>query len=233
MSARAPTAIMHLWSDVHAAIPSAQLGGIVGDTAHSFGYHLARQDLPSSDYSVQLAPDKLGASDCASALDITLDPTLMKTVTQRLLTACQARDPRVKALREFCGTLNGVDTYPYDNYQHGSEGLDSWDNSHLWHVHCSFLREYADNYAALAPIADVIAGTPTPTDWLAMATKAEVQAAFLEALESPAGRDAIWGHEIKNAAGGMSRMDGLIVATNNRTGEIHNDTTALLKKATP
>jgi hypothetical protein len=164
MSARAPAAIYALWSAIDHAIPRAQLGGIVGDTAHSFGYHLARRDLPASDYSTQLRADRLGAADCAAALDVTLPADLMKTCTKRLVVAAKARDPRLRALREFCGTLDGSHTYPWDLSTNSSEGVDTWDGSHLWHIHLSFYREFADDAAALAPIADVLAGVSTTSD---------------------------------------------------------------------
>lgn len=160
MSAVAPAAIYSLWNNVHGKIPRAVLSGIVGDVAHSFGYHLARRDLSSGDYSVTLAKDRLGSSANASALDISLPPDLMKIITTRLLNAAKANDPRLAALREFCGTTNGTITHPYDLSDHQDGPLGSWDASHLWHIHLSFYREYADNYAALAPIADVLAGIP-------------------------------------------------------------------------
>lgn len=175
MSARAPDAIRNLWFDVQRLVPQAVLSGIVGDTAHSFGYHLARRDLPSSDYSVHTTLDRRGASDCASALDISLSPDLMQKVTRRLHAAAVNRDPRLKALREFCGTLDGSHTYPWDLYTNTSEGIDTWDDSHLWHVHLSFYRAYADDYAALAPIAQVIAGVSITKEFTVDAT---AQAAF-------------------------------------------------------
>jgi hypothetical protein len=164
MSARAPQAIWDLWNAIEREIPRAQLGGIVGDVAHSFGYHLARRDLPTTDYSVQLPKDKLGPGDAASALDVSLPPDLMIACTQRLLTAARQRDPRLRALREFCGTTDGQHTHPYD-LSNGQDGpLDSWDSSHLTHIHLSFYREYADNTQALAPIAEVFTGEePMPT----------------------------------------------------------------------
>lgn len=158
MSARAPQAIYSLWNDIHKHLPQAVLSGIVGDVHHSFGYHLARRDLPQSDYSVQLSLDRKGASDCASALDVSLPPDLMKICTRRLLAAAKAEDPRLKGLREFCGTLDGRQTYPWDLSTNSSEGIDTWDDSHLWHIHLSFYRAYADNYDVIAPIADVFTG---------------------------------------------------------------------------
>lgn len=180
MSARAPLAIFNLWNAIHRDEPRSTLGGIVGDTAHSFGYHLARHDLPGSDYSVQLPRDRQGASDAASALDVSLPPDLMITCTRRLLAAAKAHDVRLRALREFCGTLDGQNTYPWDLSSNRSEGVNTWDDSHLWHIHLSFYREFADDAAALAPIADVFAGKPltlpaTSPNWSDMATQADIQ----------------------------------------------------------
>lgn len=180
MSARAPQAIFNLYNKIDA--PLKQLGGIVGDIAHSFGYHLSRNDLPGNDYSVTLSLDKQGPADCASALDISLPPAGMVTVTNRLLAAAKARDPRLRALREFCGTTDGVSTHPYD-LSNGQDGpLNSWDSSHLWHVHLSFYRKYADDAAALAPIADVINGNkPAPKQEDDELSAAEVKA-ILDAI---------------------------------------------------
>lgn len=181
MSARAPAAIEQLWGDIHKLIPRAVLSGIVGNVQHSFGYHLARHDLPADDYSVVLASDKLGKGDCASALDISLPPDLMTVLTQRLHTAAVAHDPRLHALREFCGTLNGRDTFPWDVFRGDvSEGINTWDDSHLWHIHLSFLREWADDYAHLAPIAQVLGGVPLKhppnhPNWSDTVTKEEIQ----------------------------------------------------------
>lgn len=158
--ANAPAAIFHLFDLIHLGIPSAVLSGIVGDTAHSFGYHLARNELPGNDYSVVLPPDRLGSSSNASALDISLSPSWMKTVTSRLLAAARKNDPRLHALREFCGTTDGRNTHPYDLSNDQDGPLGSWDDSHLWHVHLSFYRQFSADSRALAPIAEVITGKP-------------------------------------------------------------------------
>lgn len=173
----APQAIETLYGTV--TVGGKQLGGIVGDAAHSFGYHLARNQLPGDDYSVVLPLDKQGASDCASALDISLGPAEMIMVTKRLLAAARNHDPRLRALREFCGTTDGQHTHPYD-LSNGQDGpLDSWDDSHLWHVHLSFYRAYANNHDALAPIASVINGT-APEDELMSADVDKILAGIAE-----------------------------------------------------
>jgi hypothetical protein len=156
--ATAPQAIYSVFDDIQAAIPSANLGGIVGDVAHSFGYHLARNELPSTDYSVQYALDHEGDPGSASALDVDLGPELMITVTNRLLRAAQERDPRLAGVREFCGTTDGYNTHPFDLATRQDGPLNSWDSSHLWHVHISFYRAYSENYDAIKGVASVIAG---------------------------------------------------------------------------
>lgn len=183
MSGRAPQAIYNLWYAIHREIPQSQLGGILGDAAHFAhgGYHVPRQSCPSGDYSVQLAKDKLGKADCASALDVSLPPDLMQACTRRLVAAAKAHDPRLAAVREFCGTLDGKQTFPWQlTPTDGGEGVGTWDDSHLWHIHLSILREYADDEAVLLPIADVFAGKPLtyPPDhpkWSETVDKSEVQ----------------------------------------------------------
>lgn len=163
MAEYAPTAIKGLYALVELKMPRATLSGILGDQAHTWGYHRCRNVLPSDDYSRTLSADKLGDGWAASALDISLPPDLMIVVTKRLLAAAKAKDPRLAAVREFCGTTNGTVTHNYD-LSTGHEGLGEWDDSHLWHVHLSILRKYANDAPALAPIADVIAGIPLTTD---------------------------------------------------------------------
>lgn len=158
MAEYAPPAIHHLFDAIDAALGgAAKLSGILGDAAHTYGYHRARNVLPSSDYSVKLALDRHGDGWAASALDIGLDPAHMKLVTSRLLD--HRHDRRLAALREFYGTVDGkqVTGWDFPSNTHASS-----DDSHLWHVHLSIFRAYATNWTALAPVVDVIAGKPEP-----------------------------------------------------------------------
>lgn len=193
----APAAIRGLFDKIKAAIPQAQLSGILGDRAHTYGYHRCRNVLPAGDYSRTLPLDQQGDGWAASALDVTLPDALMPTVTTRLVNAAKARDPRLKAVREFCGTLNGTQTYPWDLAANRSEGVGTWDDSHLWHVHLSIYRAYANDAAALAPIAAVMVGTATPKE--DDVSQADVIAALQSAAGKKAIQDAVRGAPIRNS----------------------------------
>lgn len=199
----APQPILDLFAAIKRRMPAAELSGVLGDRAHTYGYHRARNVLPASDYSVQLAGDRAGDGWAASALDVKLPDELMRLVTRRLLTAAQAHDPRLRAVREFCGTLNGAETFPWDIAGgNRSEGVGSWDASHLWHIHLSFLRSYATDAAALAPIAGVILGDapPTPPPPPKDAAMSSLSDADVQRIAA-----AVWAHPIVNPDNKVSR----------------------------
>lgn len=164
MSTDAPTAIWSLYDAINKLIPSSQMGGIVGDLAHieNGGYHISREDLLANgmggDYSIQLAKDKLGPAQDASALDVTLGyaSPLQKLCSKRLLAA--KHDPRMAPIREFFGTTNGKTIIGWD-WSYGGPTT-SLDMSHLFHIHISIYREYSNDFEILAPVADVFAGVP-------------------------------------------------------------------------
>lgn len=133
-----------------------ELAGIVGDQAHVYGYHRARNVLPPTDYSVVLKRDQGGPGDAASALDIT-PPDLehQRRLTRRLRGAITLRDPRVwRCVREVYGSLDGKTVWGWDL---ATDTASTSDSSHLWHVHISFYRETIGRPALLAGVADVLA----------------------------------------------------------------------------
>lgn len=154
--ARAPSAIRAAADRIVNTLPGAVFSGIVGDAAHVYGYHLDRDTLPASDYSVQLELDRVGPGDAASALDISLPTDLMVTVSHRLANAALSHDPRMRAVREFAGTRDGRNVEALDIaewvVEHG------WDESHLWHVHISGYRAYADDAEAWDDVASAFLG---------------------------------------------------------------------------
>lgn len=149
--AYAPDAIQALFDTVKKRMPAAQMGGIYADKP---GYHNARNQLPSGDYSVQKPPDKEGDGAAASAIDITFGSAQPQyDASRRLLNA--KNDPRMDVARSFFGSTDGANVCGWDYY--GGYAVTS-DDSHLWHVHLSVLRKYATNHAALQKVADVITG---------------------------------------------------------------------------
>lgn len=126
--------------------------GAKGNLAHSSGYHRSRNwilnspDSPyrSRDYSVLLAADK-GNDDDVAAVDFTPaewgtpdNTAKMIAITRRVITAMQDDDPRVAALREFAGTLDGEHVVTYDHSRHAFKT--PFDSSHLHHGHGSIYR---------------------------------------------------------------------------------------------
>lgn len=143
---------------------AATLSGIVGDLDHreSGGYHISREDQPASNYSVQLPEDRAGGSSWASAVDMSMSAEQMKLVTGRLLASAKDEtDLRLNYVREFYGTLDGETVVGYDTY-YGTPATS--DDSHLWHVHISFLRAHADDPAAMAAVLSVITAAPRGDD---------------------------------------------------------------------
>lgn len=164
-----PPAIVQLAADVIARCPKsmgAVFSGIAGDKAHSFGFHLAADQLPASDYSLQTARDKAGAKlhpDMASALDISFNPAGMILATNRLIASAKdVNDPRLDGVYEFAGTTNGRTPHPYtvDGQVDDPNNTQGWDDSHVWHVHISIHRDVCNDYNAIKGIADVLAGIP-------------------------------------------------------------------------
>ena len=159
MAEIAPAALKWMGSRVSPDLGGV-LSGIIGDSAHKSGYHRGRSYVGSNDYSVRLAEDKKGLGTWACAIDMSFSTAKMKLYTGRLKAAADRNDPRLKYVREFYGTLNGTTVY---GRTHSGSSDGTWesatsDKSHLWHIHVSILRQYADNKAVLQGILDVLMG---------------------------------------------------------------------------
>ena len=149
----APAAIRAVFDAL--TLPGKQLSGILGDTAHTYGYHRGRDYVGPGDYSAELPPDLGGDGQAASALDVSLPPDQMSLATQRLMAAVSTGDPRTAAVREFYGTIDGRNVVGWDQWW-GSAATS--DETHLWHVHLSIYRQWCNDAAVLLPIADVMNG---------------------------------------------------------------------------
>lgn len=170
MTEYAPQTLRDLYSRIKFA--SRELSGIVGNTAHTYGYHRSRNVLLAagrfSDYSVTLTADKTGDGDAACALDVKLSAADMITASKRLMAACRNHDPRVDDLREWFGTEDGQRVTGWDRHDPATFGDDSFttsDGTHLWHIHLSIYRGRIGS-ATVLRIADVINGVPLAGPYL-------------------------------------------------------------------
>lgn len=158
----APPNMVRAGKEAAKEISGCTFSGILGDRAHTYGYHRGRNVLPKSDYSVRLPLDKLGTSKYASALDLKFTAAQMKVVTARLRkSALDPNDPRMEPVREFYGTLNGRTVFGLiKNDLDGPWRSSTSDSSHLWHIHISFFRKFSNDYKAIRGVVDVMKGVP-------------------------------------------------------------------------
>jgi hypothetical protein len=159
MTEYAPQAIMDMFDTIKAAIPSAIMAGVIGDSAHTYGYHRGRNYCSDGgDYSCQTPPDQKGDGEAACALDLSWSKASDQyTVSRRLLDA--KHDSRMAAARSFFGSLDGYSVCGWDFY-YGNACTS--DDSHLWHIHLSILRQHANDHDALQAIASVITAGAAP-----------------------------------------------------------------------
>jgi hypothetical protein len=137
--------------------------GIVGDTAHTAtgtSYHLGKSDLRADAYSRQLARDKAGLSEAASAFDFgKLNGTLagLQAFSRDLVARARAGDPGFDDVREIIYSPNGIAVRRWDNVDKvlrvGGDGTNQGDNSHRYHTHVSWFRdaEFRDHTAIVRP----------------------------------------------------------------------------------
>jgi hypothetical protein len=169
---RITDALWRFWLESQKIIPGVRLGGIYADTR---GYHNTRDRLESwlpGNYSIQLDMDRRGPDDKASAIDLTMSDSEMRKRTGYLRrSALNPEDTRLRALREFIGTLDNSHVYCRIGSNAGlgeRRGADDWtrDATHLWHIHISVLRAFCESWEALEPVLSVLAGE-TWQEWLA------------------------------------------------------------------
>lgn len=157
---RIPGALWRAWESVVGFIAGVRLGGIY---AAKQGYHSSREEnlrrWPWS-YSVRFALDlKRGPADKARAIDLTMGDAQMRLYTGRLVAAADRRDPRMRAVRDFYGTTDGVNVAGRirDN-DSGAYRRASSDSSHLWHIHLSLWAAFCADWAAVSAVLSVLRG---------------------------------------------------------------------------
>lgn len=168
---KAYPATMRLYNETVKGIPGARGSGIV---AKKSGYHSSRnynRAKHPGNYSIVLAEDLQGPADAAAAIDITPKSSAdMRKLTKRLRDAFNARDPRVRAIKEFYGSLNttnGRNGSVFGLGKKSSTGapyVTYADDSHLWHLHISIFRKYVNDWAMLKGIVEVLTGKASQSD---------------------------------------------------------------------
>lgn len=201
--ARISAASWRFWEEFLAFEPTVKLGGWYADKS---GYHNFRDDLPSDDYSVEdVAYDRQGPGNYASAFDFTLPDEKMKTYSGRLDRAMRRQDPRlfidgVPVMREFIGTLNGTTVYCYVMIGGVPLGVGAdrgpdpgRDASHLWHIHGSMIRKFCATWRAYSGVLSILKNEPYESWEYSMPTADEIA-------------EAVWSYPLKD--GYLKDADG-------------------------
>lgn len=173
-----PPALEWFWAEFHKLEPSSRLGGIY---ANKKGYHNTRrqnQEKWPGNYSYsQFAVDRDGSADFAAAIDLTFPDAqagrygTIEKYSNRLLAAGKAgrnADPRTVYIREFfgqCDTDRSVEGWDYAKARTSTS-----DSSHLWHIHISVHRKYANDLEAMKAILSILKGE-TVAQWKAGGSK--------------------------------------------------------------
>lgn len=163
MATLSTTSLNFLADEWEKVYKSAVLSGIVGDLAHKArgGYHISRQDQPSSNYSVTRADDKPGngPNDRASAIDMTMSTADMIKCHVRLRDSWKnrAKDPRWKYINAWNGWDGNGGAGRYDVVT-GNVGTATAD--HKWHIHLEIRRKYVNDMVAMRAILSLLKGEP-------------------------------------------------------------------------
>jgi hypothetical protein len=179
-----PDSLVRMVEAFCAAEPDARNSGLY---AAKPGYHNTRRHHilgiiggSPDDYSIRLEADRDGSADKAAACDISFDSarlrgdfTVIAKYSRRLYDAFQNQDRRLfiggqPVVREFFGNTDNdrdVEGYSLSKISTGRPGTATSDSTHLWHIHISFHRRFAENQQAADQILSILlAQTETPED---------------------------------------------------------------------
>lgn len=140
---------------------AATFSGIVGDAAHRLegGYHISREDQSADNYSIaQFSDDRLGPSNMAAAIDMTMRTSDMILVTTRLVNAWHQEDPRLANVRAFNGTLDGRTAIRKDAANPDPRTTNSATVDHARHVHMEIFRRFVEDQKTMDDILSVVLG---------------------------------------------------------------------------
>lgn len=192
MTTRA-TATLQAFADTwEGMFASAIFSGIVGDAEHVArgGYHVSIADNPAGNYSItrkdDAAPPGTWPRDCASAVDMNLGLSDMKTCHLRLRAVFdnRAADPRAKYINAWNGWDGQGNAGRYDMV---TGSVVAATDDHKWHMHLEFRRRYVNSADATAAVLSILSGESTADyqEGLNMPTAAEIA-------------DAVWAKKISS-----------------------------------
>jgi hypothetical protein len=160
----APDAIKWFIDEFLRRESKARNGGIAPGDPNQGGYHNSRNKLYSlgktNDYSVRLSWDKAGDGDAYCAADIVFvdaqngDYSTIRKYMNRIKAAFDRNDGRLGFFREFLGQQDADgDPEGFDIPNHSTRTPDM---SHMWHIHFSVLRQYANRRDAWQGLLDIL-----------------------------------------------------------------------------
>jgi hypothetical protein len=222
---RITEALWKVWLESAAVIPGVRLGGIY---AFKPGYHSTVSDNRSNwpnDYSIRLSLDTVSPTDKARAIDLTMSTSEMRRRTGYLREAAERRDPRLRAVREFYGTVDGNNVF--GRIKDGETGAWRWstsDDSHLWHIHISIFTAFCDDSAALSGVVSVLtAGSSEQGDdviGLRLGDENDrvvaLQGCLRNAGYDPGAIDGVYGKATSAAVLAMRKAEGTSVTSGDR-----------------
>lgn len=141
--------------------PSSVFSGIVGDKAHTNGYHLSIEDNPKGNYSVILpndaAPPGNWPRNTASAGDRSMSTQDMIRAWNRWYAVYlnRDRDPRARYVRAYNG-WNGTGAAERLDFAKGTRTNASSD--HKWHDHREGYRKFCNDPQLVAALISIERG---------------------------------------------------------------------------
>lgn len=126
-----------------------------------------RAKWPNNNYSIRVPLDLVPYNlNFARAIDLSMSKTeMIRWTTQMMVSALNPVDNRLKAVREFYGTLNGETVYGLiKDDEDGPWRRTTADDSHLSHGHTSIFTAFVNSWSDLKPILSVWAGQSF-SDW--------------------------------------------------------------------
>jgi hypothetical protein len=209
--APAPLTKLAAFYKAHGGVPL----GIVGNTAHTVGYHLGKDrifdgtgpGLGANDYSVKLARDKAGLTNAASAIDLgKINASLaeLRTFSKWLVAACTAEKAGYRDVREIIYSPDGVKVQRWsgeDGQIHTGPG--NGDDSHRFHTHVSYYRD-SESRDKIALFSPYFTSTPTEDTMPDLSSYLPGYSAVLKATSNVRATPAVGGALIRTVPAGKT-----------------------------